>query len=160
VGYSFTRVRRSRKAERLIGDHGPVTNRFSTDDGESFLTLVQWRNASKQDGNSFVSGPAALFVDAAANDYHLSATSPAIDAGTSLGAPGMDLEGNGRPFGADYDIGAYEFGSTSLPAPDTSQPEIPNVRILKARHGSVNVAWMTDEASTTVVHYGRSTAYG
>jgi len=34
------------------------------------------------------------------------------------------------------------------------------VRILKARHGSVNVAWMTDEASTTVVHYGRSTAYG
>lgn len=144
----------------FVSDHNAVTNRFSKDDGESFLTLAQWRNATNQDGSSFVSGPAALFVDAAANDYHLSATSPAIDAGSPLGAPNVDLEGNARPFGSAHDIGAYEFGSTSPPAPDITPPEISNVRISKVRRGSVSVTWMTDEASTTVVHYGRTRAYG
>lgn len=144
----------------FVSDHNAVTDRFSKDDGESRLTLAQWRNATNQDGNSFVSEPAALFVNAAANDYHLSASSPAIDAGSSLGAPNVDLEGNGRPFGSAYDIGAYEFGSTSPPAPDTTPPEISNVRISKVRRSSVSVTWMTDEASTTVVQYGRTAAYG
>jgi hypothetical protein len=144
----------------FVSDHNAVTNRFSKDDGESFLTLAQWRNATNQDGNSFVSEPAVLFVDAAANDYHLSATSPAIDVGSSLGAPNVDLEGNGRPFGSTHDIGAYEFGSASPPAPDATPPEISNVRISNVKRGSVSVTWMTDEATTTVVQYGRTTAYG
>jgi len=41
-------------------------------------------------------------------DYHLKAQSPAIDRGTSQGAPSEDLEGNPRPQGAGVDIGAYE----------------------------------------------------
>jgi uncharacterized protein YbjT (DUF2867 family) len=69
----------------FVSDHNAVTNRFSTDDGESFLTLAQWRNATNQDENSFVAGPAALFADASADDYHLSATSPAIDGGSISG---------------------------------------------------------------------------
>jgi hypothetical protein len=43
-------------------------------------------------------------------DYHLQAESPGIDAGTSSGAPLLDLDGRSRPQGAAYDIGAYEFG--------------------------------------------------
>ena len=144
----------------FISDHNAVTNRFSTDDGKSFLTLAQWRNATNQDGNSFISDPASLFVDAAANDYHLSATSPAIDAGDPFGAPNVDLEGHGRPFGSAHDIGAYEFGSTSPPAPDTGPPEISNVRVSNVKRGSVNVTWMTDEVSTMAVQYGRTRAYG
>jgi hypothetical protein len=144
----------------FTSDHNAVTNRFSTDDGESVLNLSQWRNATNQDENSFVSGPAALFADASADDYHLSATSRAIDAGSPLGAPNVDIEGNGRPFGSAYDIGAYEFGSTSPPAPDTDPPEISNVRVSNVGRTSVTVAWMTDEGSTTVVRYGRTTAYG
>jgi hypothetical protein len=144
----------------FVSDHNAVTNRFSKDDGESVLTLAQWRNATNQDENSFVSEPAALFVDAAANDYHLSATSPAIDVGSSLGAPNVDLEGNGRPFGSAHDVGAYEFGSTTPPTPDATTPEISNVRASNVRRGSVRVTWMTDEVSTTAVHYGRTTAYG
>lgn len=142
----------------FVSDHNAVTNRFSTDDGESFLTLAQWRAATDQDGNSFVSGPAALF--AGANDYHLSATSPAIDAGSTLGAPNVDIEGNGRPFGPAYDLGAYEFGSASPPGADTTPPEISNVRVSNVKRRSVRVTWMTDEASTTTVRYGRTTAYG
>ncbi|MBA4372678.1 MAG: hypothetical protein C0402_07410 [Thermodesulfovibrio sp.] len=35
--------------------------------------------------------------------------SPAIDAGTSVGAPATDQRGIARPYGAAVDIGAYEF---------------------------------------------------
>jgi hypothetical protein len=101
----------------------------------------------------------ALVVDAAANDYHLSAASPAVDAGSSLGAPNVDIEGNGRPFGRAYDVGAYEFGGTSPPAADTTPPRISSVRISNVKRRSVTITWMTDEASNSTVRYGRTTAY-
>ena len=41
-------------------------------------------------------------------DFHLQDGSPAIDAGTSTGAPSEDIESSPRPQGAGYDIGAYE----------------------------------------------------
>ncbi|MBW1744100.1 MAG: hypothetical protein JRJ47_11860, partial [Deltaproteobacteria bacterium] len=43
------------------------------------------------------------------DDYHLTGASPCIDAGTSAGAPGTDIEGNIRPQIAGYDMGAYEY---------------------------------------------------
>jgi hypothetical protein len=76
-----------------------------------------------------------LFVDASTGDFHLQAGSPAIDAGTSDGAPPLDNAcgarvddpattntGSGTP---DYfDIGAFEFGASGGPcaALDTSSP--------------------------------------
>ena len=42
-------------------------------------------------------------------DLHLTAASPCIDQGTSDHAPPSDFEGNVRPAGASYDIGAYEL---------------------------------------------------
>ena len=50
-------------------------------------------------------------------DYRLQPGSPAIDAGTSEGAPRTDIEGNSRPCGAGVDIGAYEFGDCGVSAP-------------------------------------------
>ena len=44
----------------------------------------------------------------ATGDLHLQACSPAIDMGTATGAPATDIEGNNRPYGAGFDIGAYE----------------------------------------------------
>lgn len=49
------------------------------------------------------------FVAPTSGDYHLSASSPAIDRGVSQGAPDHDLDGYVRPFGAGWDIGAYEW---------------------------------------------------
>lgn len=48
-------------------------------------------------------------------DFHLRPGSPAIDAGTSDGAPTTDLDGHGRPCGKGVDIGAYEFGDCAAP---------------------------------------------
>lgn len=50
-----------------------------------------------------------LFVDPENRDYHLSASSPCIDKGTSDGAPDKDIEGRKRPQGGGYDMGAYEY---------------------------------------------------
>ena len=66
-----------------------------------------------------------LFVDPDGPDYipgnqdddlHLKSGSPCIDTGTATGAPDTDLEGNIRPQGAGYDMGAYESPFTKLKA--------------------------------------------
>jgi parallel beta-helix repeat protein len=51
----------------------------------------------------------AYFLNYNGFDLHLRNGSPAIDAGSSDGAPGMDIEKNQRPSGIAVDIGAYEF---------------------------------------------------
>ena len=51
-----------------------------------------------------------LFADAANGDYHLTEGSPCIDTGTADGAPQTDFEGDDRPIGDGYDMGADEFG--------------------------------------------------
>lgn len=51
------------------------------------------------------------FIDASTSDFHLQATSPAIDAGSVDGAPHFDFDDKFRPCGVGYDIGAYEYGT-------------------------------------------------
>ena len=74
--------------------------------------------------NSLISGPGwagsngningdPLFVDEPNGDYHLTAASPAINAGTTIGAPLDDLDGAWRD--AQPDIGAFEFGAATRP---------------------------------------------
>jgi hypothetical protein len=55
-------------------------------------------------------GPA--FVNASLNDYHLTGTSPCINAGTLPGSPPDDLEN--MPRIGNPDLGAYEFNTTSI----------------------------------------------
>jgi MYXO-CTERM domain-containing protein len=55
-----------------------------------------------------------LFVNAAGNDYHLQAGSPAIDKAVGTDVPAVDFEGKARPAGAAADIGAFEYGATAI----------------------------------------------
>lgn len=99
----------------LHSDYNAVISRFTTDDSDTILTLPQWQAQTGQDQHSFVSDAQHLFVNAAAGDYHLISTAAAINTGTSSLAPATDLDGNARPSGAGYDIGAYEFGGSATP---------------------------------------------
>ena len=65
--------------------------------------------------NAFAGAGSNLSVDPKFTSYpgdlHLAANSPCVDRGTAEGAPSADADGNPRPAGAGYDIGAFEFTS-------------------------------------------------
>jgi hypothetical protein len=88
-------------------DHNAVISRFSTDGGDTVLDLAAWQ-ALGYDASSFVADPSVLFVNPG-SDFHLLPTAPAVDAGSPTGAPALDLDGNPRPAGGGFDVGAYEL---------------------------------------------------
>lgn len=64
-------------------------------------------------GDDGLRGAAAMdgdptFMNPASDDYHLRKTSAAIDAGVDVGVPN-DIDGDPRPLGAGFDLGADEF---------------------------------------------------
>ncbi|HEV3204148.1 MAG TPA: right-handed parallel beta-helix repeat-containing protein [Gemmataceae bacterium] len=102
--------------DSLLGftsDFNVVMNRFTPDDGDTILNLSLWQQLTGQDFNSIIATPDELFVDPAGGDFHLLPTSPAIGMGTGQFAPKDDLDGNSRPSDSGWDIGAYQYVSTS-----------------------------------------------
>jgi parallel beta-helix repeat protein len=90
----------------LKSDYNVGNNRFSFN--EEFITLAQWQK-KKQDKHSLLwSSLPAVFADPDTDDYHLASGSPAIDTGVPLVNVPHDLDGQARPQGIGYDIGAYE----------------------------------------------------
>jgi hypothetical protein len=69
-----------------------------------------------------IMGEDPKFVNLSARDFHLQSTSPAINKGISTNAPSKDFDGNSRPQGSGFDIGAYEY--EGIP-PDTTSPAAP-----------------------------------
>jgi hypothetical protein len=55
-----------------------------------------------------------MFANPGDGDFHLLPGSPAIDAGITLLEVTNDLDGNPRPQGAGYDIGAYEMPAANI----------------------------------------------
>lgn len=58
------------------------------------------------------------FVNPTGGNFQLQPSSPAIDKGLTLSEVTWDYAGGKRPYGAAYDIGAYEFGAP----PDSGSP--------------------------------------
>src|SRR5512143_387828 len=101
-------------------DYNVITY-VTPNDGTNLYTLAQWQ-AQGHEPHSITATPAALFVDPANANYHLSATSPAINRGQALVNVPDDIEGRLRPVGATWDLGAYE-GATAPPPPG-SEPVV------------------------------------
>ena len=80
-------------------------------------SIVNSGSGTSQANNLVGTNP--LFVNAGAFNFHLQSGSPAIDAGTVVPVT-TDKDGNVRPQGSAYDIGAYEFGGGGTP--DTTPP--------------------------------------
>ncbi len=89
-------------------DRNALEDRFTTDDGDSVITLAEWQSQTGQDLGSFTTVPGDLFLDLPGDDYHPRDGSPLLDAGETLAEVPTDLEGTPRPVGPAYDIGAYE----------------------------------------------------
>jgi parallel beta-helix repeat protein len=87
-------------------DYNSLMNRFSINGGSTVIGLSSWQ-ALGYDLHSFLATPTDHFVDPDV-DFHLLGSSPALDSGTATSAPSEDIDGDPRPSGAGYDIGAYE----------------------------------------------------
>jgi hypothetical protein len=94
---------------------------FVAQAGEARMEATLWYgNGSDTAGNGTIAvGSVNVygdpgFADPAALDYHLTEGSAAVDAGVAAGV-GNDIDGEPRPQGAGYDIGADEF---QVPPPD------------------------------------------
>ncbi|MBI5759256.1 MAG: right-handed parallel beta-helix repeat-containing protein [Planctomycetales bacterium] len=101
-----------------LSDYNIIQDLFQTDGTNG--SFASWQSFSGgMDTHSIVADPPgeldSLFVNSAANDYHLKSGSAAIDVGDPTGAPPTDLFGHTRPTGAGVDIGAYEY-SELVPA--------------------------------------------
>ena len=101
----------------FVSDSNAVIGRFTTNGGNSVLTLAAWRQATGQDLHSFTTTPDALFVDSAAGDYHLRTDAPARDTAMTPTDVLTDFEGLARPSGPASDIGADEYHVVTLPPP-------------------------------------------
>ena len=108
----------------LISDHNVVMDRFTTDDGDSRLSLAEWRSKTGQDAHSVIAGIDELFVDQ--KDFQLKPESPAIDAGKAVPLQLADRLGVARPAGKGVDIGAHERcpGCKAEKPPPSAMPSV------------------------------------
>ncbi len=122
---------------RAFGDGGGI---YSLDLSSTFDPVISyndlWGNDRNQCGGELsdagcigVSGNFSAdpqFVDLMNRDFHLTAGSPAVDTGTSSGAPATDFDGMARgydgdgtpnsPQAGDVDVGAYELTGGCVPS--------------------------------------------
>jgi len=98
----------------FLSDYNVLKDVMSADGGNAFINFAAWKTQTSQDAHSVVATEALVFANAATDDYHLKAGSPAVNLGTSVNAPGLDLAGVVRPQGGAVDAGAYELPGVSV----------------------------------------------
>lgn len=89
-----------------------------------------------------------MFANASNLDFRLQAGSPAIDAGATLPEVTRDADGNARPQGGAYDIGAYEYGAPVV-APPASDATAPSVSVTAPLAGQTISGTVTFSASAS-----------
>jgi uncharacterized repeat protein (TIGR01451 family) len=87
------------------------------------ITISQSPTATVSVQNQLTDDPA--FVDPDGGDYHIGASSPARDAGVDSGVS-MDIDGQWRPMGLHYDLGADEYAGAALDVTKHVSPKIVN----------------------------------
>lgn len=99
-----------------------------------FGNSVDYQGTADKTGTAGNISVDPFFIDLPGGDYHLEIGSPAIDAGSALGAPAVDFDGTARPLDGDgdatptMDIGAFEapqlVGSLDQQQPLIADPTV------------------------------------
>ncbi|AUC75005.1 right-handed parallel beta-helix repeat-containing protein [Olleya sp. Bg11-27] len=98
----------------FTSDNNILNDKMSDNGDGSAISLAAWQ-ALGLDTNSLLANPInSIFANPSSNDFNLLANSQAIDTGTNQVSTvvSYDINGNTRPMGIGYDIGAFEFSST------------------------------------------------
>jgi hypothetical protein len=82
-------------------------------DGKLLVINDDYYDATRRANDLWGINP--YLVDPANGNFRLQIISPAIDAGVYLSSVKNDKDGNPRPFGSGYDIGAYELQYSQQP---------------------------------------------
>ena len=86
------------------------------------------------------------FFDVENNDFHVLASSPAINAGSNTGiTSSLDLDGSPRILDGTVDIGAYERSTTGLHPADSNGDSV----ISAAEFEAYNTAWRANDTWAT-----------
>ena len=107
-------------------------------------------------GNRVNVDPMLTTPSVPAFDFHLRAGSPAINTGAAFSVVNHDFDGVARPQGAGYDVGAFEYGGTTGPAPLV----ISAVSASGLGPNGATINWITDASGDSQVVYGPTSAYG
>jgi hypothetical protein len=110
-------------------DYNITMDRFSTNWGDDVISLTEWQSETSQDEHSFTSSPEEIFVNVANNNYDLQPNCLAVDSGTSVNAPAMDIRKIPRPQDAQVDIGAYEYTNDPVLSLDAIYSDKENFRL-------------------------------
>ena len=111
-----------------------------------------------QSGN-YLSATQAMFVKPTGADLHLLDTTATraniIDHGVGLPAVTDDIDGNTRPSGVGYDIGADELVSNSQPPwADTTPPSVPqSLSATVVSSSQINLSWSASTDNVGVTGY-------
>lgn len=102
-------------------DYNILNDKMSDSGDGSTINLTTWQNLGFDNHSQLAGDLTSIFVNPTTNNYQLINGSQAIDIGTNLVSSIVtdDLNGNTRPIGFDYDIGAYEY-SNNLSTADNS----------------------------------------
>ncbi len=99
----------------FYSDYNLLENRLSDDDGNTIMTLAEWQTLGYDTHSFLVDAENKIFVDNTSGNFHLKSGSQPVDIGTNYVFPvvSKDLDNISRPQGNGFDIGAYEYPSST-----------------------------------------------